>query len=97
MSGLSNSSDEWGDRRNAYKDIFPNIFYLLRPGAGLGHNTIIFMIECQVNYFVEFMRYIVAECDINGMVVKKYVNEKYQSWVQDHSGFNYTFWPSHYM
>jgi len=29
---------------------YPNAFVLLGPGTGLGHNSIIFMIECQVNY-----------------------------------------------
>jgi hypothetical protein len=28
----------------------PNLFFLLGPNTGLGHNSIIFMIEAQVNY-----------------------------------------------
>ena len=28
----------------------PNFFILHGPGTGLGHNSVIFMIECQVNY-----------------------------------------------
>jgi cation diffusion facilitator CzcD-associated flavoprotein CzcO len=31
---------------------FPNFFMLVGPNTGLGHNSIIFMIECQVNYIV---------------------------------------------
>jgi len=31
---------------------FPNLFLLVGPNTGLGHNSIIFMIECQVRYIV---------------------------------------------
>ena len=32
---------------------FPNLFLLVGPNTGLGHNSIIFMIECQVDYLVK--------------------------------------------
>ncbi|OYT90177.1 MAG: 4-hydroxyacetophenone monooxygenase [Burkholderiales bacterium PBB3] len=32
---------------------FPNLFLVVGPNTGLGHNSIIFMIECQVNYIVK--------------------------------------------
>jgi cation diffusion facilitator CzcD-associated flavoprotein CzcO len=32
---------------------FPNMFLLLGPNTGLGHNSIIYMIEAQVNYVVD--------------------------------------------
>lgn len=32
---------------------FPNLFLLVGPNTGLGHNSIIFMIECQVHYIVQ--------------------------------------------
>ena len=45
-------ADEYDDAPRAYNGIThpeaPNAFVLLGPGTGLGHNTIIFMIECQV-------------------------------------------------
>ena len=31
---------------------FPNLFMLVGPNTGLGHNSIVFMIECQVHYIV---------------------------------------------
>jgi cation diffusion facilitator CzcD-associated flavoprotein CzcO len=31
---------------------FPNLFMLNGPGTNLGHNSLIFMIECQMNYIV---------------------------------------------
>lgn len=32
---------------------FPNLYMLVGPNTGLGHNSIIFMIEAQVNYIVQ--------------------------------------------
>ena len=29
---------------------FPNMFFLLGPNTGLGHNSVVFMIECQTRY-----------------------------------------------
>jgi len=34
----------------------PNYFILLGPNTGLGHSSIIFMIECQVNYIIQAIR-----------------------------------------
>jgi cation diffusion facilitator CzcD-associated flavoprotein CzcO len=35
---------------------FPNLFMLVGPNTGLGHNSLVFMIECQVNYIVAALR-----------------------------------------
>lgn len=35
---------------------FPNLFVLVGPHTGLGHNSIIFMIENQVNYIMEVIK-----------------------------------------
>ncbi len=44
----------WRDKAEAYFGItttgFPNLFLLVGPNSGLGHNSILFMIEAQVNY-----------------------------------------------
>ena len=44
----------WKDGAEAHRGIalsgFPNFFMLYGPNTNLGHNSIIFMIECQVNY-----------------------------------------------
>jgi cation diffusion facilitator CzcD-associated flavoprotein CzcO len=39
---------------------FPNLFMLVGQQSGLGHNSIIFMIECQVNYIVDALKKIGA-------------------------------------
>lgn len=44
----------WRDGAEAYLGVavsgFPNLFLLYGPNTNLGHNSIIFMIECQVHY-----------------------------------------------
>lgn len=35
---------------------FPNLFLLVGPNTGLGHNSILFMIECQVRYAMAAIR-----------------------------------------
>jgi cation diffusion facilitator CzcD-associated flavoprotein CzcO len=47
-------SDVWSGSPEAYKGAavagFPNLFLLVGPNTGLGHNSIVFMIEAQVDY-----------------------------------------------
>jgi cation diffusion facilitator CzcD-associated flavoprotein CzcO len=35
---------------------FPNLFFLLGPNTGLGHNSVVFMIESQIRYVSDAMR-----------------------------------------
>ncbi|HTJ46517.1 MAG TPA: NAD(P)/FAD-dependent oxidoreductase [Kofleriaceae bacterium] len=47
-------NDVWRDQLATYLGItvagFPNLFLLMGPGTGLGHNSMIFMIEAQARY-----------------------------------------------
>ncbi len=49
--------EAWRRGAEAYLGIampgFPNLFFLYGPNTNLGHNSIIFMIECQVRYLVQ--------------------------------------------
>jgi cation diffusion facilitator CzcD-associated flavoprotein CzcO len=36
---------------------FPNMFFLVGPNTGLGHNSIVFMIESQLNYLAECIQH----------------------------------------
>jgi cation diffusion facilitator CzcD-associated flavoprotein CzcO len=36
---------------------FPNLFLLVGPNTGLGHNSIVFMIESQLNYLIDCLRF----------------------------------------
>jgi len=46
--------DAWGKRMSAYLGVtvsgFRNFFMLLGPNTGLGHNSVVLMIEAQVRY-----------------------------------------------
>lgn len=52
--------DAWRDGMQAYLGItvtgFPNMFLLLGPNTGLGHNSMIFMIEAQIRYVLQCLR-----------------------------------------
>jgi cation diffusion facilitator CzcD-associated flavoprotein CzcO len=53
-------NEVWRDGMHAYKGIavagFPNLFLLLGPNTGLGHNSMIIMIEAQVRYVLDCLR-----------------------------------------
>jgi cation diffusion facilitator CzcD-associated flavoprotein CzcO len=53
-------SDVWRDGAEAYLGItvagFPNLFLMYGPNTNLGHNSIIFMIECQTRYILDCLR-----------------------------------------
>ncbi len=78
--------DEWGDTPYAYRTLtypgYPNMFFLFGPGAGLGHNSVIFMSECAVSYGSDAVRKMV-ENGIKSMDVKKPLCDGYWDWVQE--------------
>ena len=51
----------WGINPEAYKGTgihgFPNLFMLVGPNTGLGHSSMILMIEAQVRYLVQAMQW----------------------------------------
>ncbi|HZR34683.1 MAG TPA: NAD(P)/FAD-dependent oxidoreductase [Nevskia sp.] len=52
--------DLWKDGPEAYKGTtvagFPNLFMIVGPNTGLGHNSMVYMIESQVNYVMDALR-----------------------------------------
>ena len=50
-------SETWDGSPRAYKGAavagFPNLFFLVGPNTGLGHNSIVFMIESQIDYIAD--------------------------------------------
>lgn len=53
-------SEDWDGSPQAYRGTtiagYPNLFFLVGPNTGLGHNSIVFMIEAQLNYIVDALR-----------------------------------------
>jgi cation diffusion facilitator CzcD-associated flavoprotein CzcO len=52
--------DAWRKRMSAYLGVtvtgFPNLFLLLGPNTGLGHNSVVLMIEAQVRYTMQCLK-----------------------------------------
>jgi len=59
-SGGQRLGDAWKEGAEAYLGIsvagFPNLFLMYGPNTNLGHNSIVFMIECQAGYIVDCLR-----------------------------------------
>lgn len=105
--------DDWKNGAEAYYGItitgYPNFFILLGPNTGLGHNSIIFMIEAQARYVMQCLRWLLkdraGEVEVRGDVQRSF-NERVRaalkktvwqsgckSWYLNHNGSNSTIWP----
>ncbi len=64
-SGGAKIQDTWRDGIEAYLGVtvsgFPNLFFLLGPNSGLAHNSMVFMVESQVNYVMSYLRTLFGE------------------------------------
>lgn len=82
QTGLNGSllAETFGDTPMAFLGIShdqnPNYFLLLGPGTFLGHNTVLYMIECQVDYIVDAMEKLIST-KARSMVVKSEVQSEY--------------------
>ncbi len=116
LDGLPGHSimKDWADGAEGYLGTvvsgFPNLFQLVGPNTALGHNSIIFMIESQVNYIIQCIKK-VQEKGVDYFNVKIEEQNKYnaeiqgrmkntvwtsgcKSWYQQADGKNFTIWPS---
>lgn len=105
----------WKNGAESYLGIstkgFPNLFQLLGPNTVLGHNSVIFMIESQVNYILQLIE-IVNKTATQAIVVKPEVQDEYNehvqhmldgtvwqsgcvSWYQQDGGKNFALWPTY--
>src|SRR3954469_498055 len=86
---------------------FPNLFFLLGPNTGLGHNSVVFMIEAQISYVPEALRLARGRAiepkpevqeRFNGDIQRKLAKGIWtrggcKSWYLDAKGVNRTIWP----
>ena len=61
---------------------FPNMFFLVGPNTGLGHSSMVFMIESQLNYVVDAIN-VVERNDIATIEVRQDAQDRYNREVQD--------------
>lgn len=79
---------EWlEDGPEAYYGItvsgFPHLMFLVGPNTGLGHNSIIHMIESQVNYIIDFLK-LLDKKEANAILdVKPAIQTEFNRKIQD--------------
>ena len=75
-------NDVWGGSPRAHAGTtvagFPNLFLLLGPNTGLGHNSVVYMTEAQLDHFIGAMRYMRA----HGVDTVEPQDEAQRSWVE---------------
>ncbi|MEA2312357.1 MAG: hypothetical protein QOE28_2325, partial [Solirubrobacteraceae bacterium] len=105
--------DHWGQSMHAHLGStvpgFPNLFMLLGPNTGLGHSSMVYVIESQVAYVVDALRTLrdrgaeVAEvtpqaeaasnAEIDRRMEGTVWNTGCSSWYLDETGRNAALWP----
>lgn len=110
-----NQNEVLAEKPEHYKGItvrgFPNAFLLMGPNTGLGHNSMVFMIEAQVRYVTQCIEAIrdrgLKFIDVKAPVQEAYtvrIQEKLQksvwasgcqSWYLDKNGRNMAAWPGY--
>ncbi|MDN5758780.1 MAG: NAD(P)/FAD-dependent oxidoreductase [Tomitella sp.] len=80
-------SDAWErDGMKSYKGTavadFPNMFFLVGPNTGLGHSSMVYMIESQINYLVDAVGSI-ARNGIGTVEVRRDVQHEYNRDLQN--------------
>jgi cation diffusion facilitator CzcD-associated flavoprotein CzcO len=106
-------NERWRDGAEAYLGTavsgFPNLFLLVGPNTGLGHSSLLFMIESQIAYVLSALATMRARrlkvVDVRADVQNGYsarIHERLKgtvwssgcsSWYQTRSGKNTTLWP----
>jgi cation diffusion facilitator CzcD-associated flavoprotein CzcO len=106
-------AEDWKAGAEAYYGVsvsgYPNLFQLVGPNSGLGHNSLVFMIEAQVGYVLRCLRELDARgavwLDVDAQAQARF-NERVQqalrgtvwssgcrSWYQQDDGRNVAIWP----
>jgi cation diffusion facilitator CzcD-associated flavoprotein CzcO len=60
---------------------FPNFFMLFGPNTNLSHNSVVFMLECQIRYVMACLRWLVRG-EHHSLQVKPDVQQRSNAWVR---------------
>jgi cation diffusion facilitator CzcD-associated flavoprotein CzcO len=79
-------NDAWRDSgAEAYKGTtvkgFPNAFIIMGPNTGLGHSSMVLMIEAQINYALQAVQLLLKD-DLKSLEVRPEVQDEYNVWLQ---------------
>jgi cation diffusion facilitator CzcD-associated flavoprotein CzcO len=109
-SGGRHIQQAWRDGIEAYLGTtvagFPNLFILLGPNTGLGHNTVVFMVEAQIRYVMQALKHLGRTVEVRPERQAAYNADLRRrlgtavwsaggcrSWYLDEHGVNRTLWP----
>ena len=107
--------EAWSDGAQSYYGIntagFPNLFMMVGPNTGLGHNSIVFMIEAQAHLIGQALEVVDEGDPWSVLEVRRDVQRRFNDWIQRRSrdtvwlsgcdswyldeGKNTTLWPSY--
>ncbi|MFP4005033.1 MAG: flavin-containing monooxygenase [Alphaproteobacteria bacterium] len=77
--------EDWRDGAEAYLGVavagYPNLFLLYGPNTNLGHNSIIYMVEAQVEYVRKLIERLLKK-DLKAIEVKQAVQDRYNEKIQ---------------
>lgn len=80
--------DSWTHGPEAYKGTtvagFPNMFLLVGPNTGLGHNSIVYMIEAQVSYVMDALKHM-RDKGLREIEVRRVAQDKFNEELQKKS------------
>jgi cation diffusion facilitator CzcD-associated flavoprotein CzcO len=115
VSGADGRSlaEHWAGSPSAYLGTtvagFPNFFVLVGPNTGLGHSSMVFMMESQFNYVVDALKTMTARAfdsfivdpgavdafntEIQAKLARSVWSSGCSSWYLDGTGRNTTLWP----
>ncbi len=112
--GGRNLNDDWARGVEAYKGVavsgYPNLMYVMGPNTGPGNTSVIFYIESQIRYILQYLKTLRGRdngyLDIKPEVQQRF-NEELQrkfegttwtsgcnSWYLNEDGKNTTLWPA---
>ncbi len=78
-------ADDWATGPEAYNGLmvagYPNLFLLMGPNSGLGHNSIVFMLEAQVRYVSSCLDLLEAG-RLPEIDVRPDVQHQFNKWIQ---------------
>lgn len=77
--------DAWSTGPEAYKGTvvagFPNLFFLAGPNTGIGHTSVLFMMEAQIRYMLDAFD-LMARDGVQWIDVRRDVMDEYNRWLQ---------------
>lgn len=106
-------AEEWASGSQAYLGTtvagYPNLFFMIGPNTGLGHNSMVYMIESQISYILEAL-HLMQDRQLGSIEVREEAQEHFnttlqsrmkgtvwnsgcKSWYLDKRGHNTTLWP----